>query len=244
MNFNFIGDIFFPPACVGCGDSIACGVICATCRQSIDIFDTLFCGTCAARLPEQKKICHKDAPYILGAAGSYDDEALRTLIHALKFQGIEAAAAPLAEILAEYVVRLGLDLHDYIVTPMPLSAKRARARGFNQSALVACAFARAFDIPYSEHLLVRTQHRKPQSETEDIFERRENIKDCFALAGASTADANTRSINASDGETALHCKKIILVDDVTTSGTTFTEAARVLKDGGAKKILALACAKA
>ena len=110
MNFNTIGDIFFPPVCVGCGDSIAHGVLCATCLQGIVRFDTLFCGACAARLPDQKKICHKDAPFVLGAAAPYDDDALRALIHALKFQGIGAAAEPLAEILAAYVTRLGLDL--------------------------------------------------------------------------------------------------------------------------------------
>jgi ComF family protein len=230
MNFNFIGDIFFPPACVGCGDSIAHGVLCITCQQGIMGFDTLFCGTCAARLPDQKKICHKDAPFILGAAGSYDDDALRAIIHALKFQGIGAAAEPLAEILATYVARLGLDLGGgaWTVTPVPLSPQRARARGFNQSALIARSLARTLGTPYDEHLLARIAHRKPQSDTEDIFERRENIKGCFALAPG--ADVQN--------------KKIVLVDDVTTSGTTFTEAACVLKAGGAKKILALAVAKA
>jgi ComF family protein len=238
MNFNFIGDIFFPPACVSCGDSIARGVICLTCRQGIVGFDTLFCGTCVARLPDQKKICHKDAPFVLGAAAPYDDDALRALIHALKFQGIGAAAEPLAEILAAYVARLKLDLGGggaggdnnsaWTVTPVPLSPQRARARGFNQSALIAQPFARALSAPFDEHLLARIAHRKPQSDTEDIFERRENIKGCFALAPG----ADVRN------------KKIILVDDVTTSGTTFTEAARVLKSAGAKKILALAVAKA
>lgn len=228
MNLNFIGDIFFPPECVGCGDSTGHGVLCATCRQGIATFDTLFCGKCAARLPDRKKICHKDSPFLLGAAGPYDDTTAQALIHALKFQGVAAAAEPLAEILSDYVRRLGLDLHEWIVTPVPLSRERARARGFNQSALIAQFFARMQGIPFEEHLLARILHRKPQSDTEDIFERRENIKGCFALAPG----ANVQN------------KKIVLLDDVTTSGTTFTEAARILRAGGAKKILALAVAKA
>lgn len=228
MNFNIIGDIFFPPACVACGDSLAHGVLCETCQHSIALFDTFFCGACTARLPDGKKICHKDAPFLLGAAAAYDDDALRALIHALKFQGIAAAAAPLAEILARYVKNLQLDLHEWIVAPIPLSRERARARGFNQSELIAQPFARALGIPFDDRLLARIAHRKPQSDTEDIFERRENIKGCFALApGADVAQ-----------------KKIILVDDVVTSGTTFAEAARVLRQAGAKKILALAVGKA
>jgi ComF family protein len=228
MKFNFFGDIFFPAACVGCGDSLVKGVICDACLRGIDRFDTLFCGTCAARLPERKKICHKDAPYLLGAAGAYDDEPLRELIHALKFQGMTGAAEPLAAILAEYITRLELDLHDFVVTPIPLSMQRARARGFNQSALIARPFANALGLPFEEHLLARIVHRKPQSDTEDIFERRENIKGCFALVPGTDVTG----------------KKIILVDDVTTSGGTFTEAAWVIRSAGAKKIYAIACAKA
>jgi ComF family protein len=228
MIFNFLGDIFFPPACVACGDSIARGVICEPCRTGIVGFDTLFCGICAARLPEQKKICHKDAPYRLGAAGPYDDDAVKAIIHALKFQGIAAAAEPLADILTGYVGRLGLDLEGYIVMPIPLSIKRARGRGFNQSALIARPFAATLGLPFEEHILARVVHRKPQSDTENIFERRENIKGCFALSPGAIAQN----------------KKIVLIDDVTTSGTTFTEAARVLRSAGAKKIMALAVAKA
>lgn len=228
MNFTIIGDIFFPPTCVGCGDSIARGALCATCRQGIAIFGTLFCGTCTARLPDGKKICHKDAPFLLGAAAAYDDDALRALIHALKFQGITAAAEPLADILAAYAAQLPFDLREWIATPVPLSRERARARGFNQSALIAQRFAHTLGIPFHERLLLRTVHRKPQSDTEDIIERRENVAGCFAPAPGVDVDG----------------KKIILVDDVVTSGTTFAEAARVLKQSGAKKILALAVGKA
>ncbi len=230
MNFGVIGDIFFPPACVACGDHIADGVLCEPCRGGIEIYKTLFCGTCAARLPEQKKICHAAAPYILGAAGSYDDEALRALIHALKFQGIVAAAAPLGDILATYIATLKLPLDQFIATPLPLSAKRLRARGFNQSSLIARRFAEAVGMPFEERMLKRIHHRRPQSETEDIFERRENVRGCFALDDASGI--------------AVANKKIFLIDDVTTSGTTFNEAARILKSNGAKKIIAVAVARA
>jgi ComF family protein len=228
MNRNFLGDIFFPPKCVACGDSIARGALCAACREGIVTFDTLFCGKCAARLPEGKKICHRDSPFLLGAAGPYDDATTQALIHALKFQGVATAAEPLGEMLAAYIAQLGLDLHEWTVAPVPLSTRRMRARGFNQSALIARPLARALGIPFEEHLLARVHHRKPQSDTGDIFERRENVKGCFTISPGAVA----------------HNKKIVLVDDVTTSGTTFTEAARVLRGVGAKKILALAVAKA
>jgi ComF family protein len=228
MNFHIIENIFFPPVCVACGDHVATGVICEACRKGIDVFDTLFCGTCTARLPELKKICHADAPYILGAAGRYDDKALQAMIHALKFQGITSAATPLAGILADYVAGLHIDVGRFVTTPVPLSEKRLRARGFNQSALIASHFSEITGIPFEKDLLKRIHHRKPQSETQDIFERKENVRGCFAL----------------DNANAIAGKNIILIDDVTTSGTTFAETAYVLKSGGAKKIIALAIARA
>jgi ComF family protein len=238
MNLDFLGDIFFPPACAVCGDAVPRGVVCAPCRQSITLFDSLFCGTCSARLPEQKKICHKDALYMLGAAGAYDDEALRELIHALKFRGMTAAAEPLADVLIAYATDLGLDLNGFAVVPVPLSKKRARMRGFNQAALIARPFARAMALPVEEHLLTRIAHRKRQSDTEDIFERRENVRGVFALQASAGVGVGVGA--DADG----YGKNVILIDDVTTSGTTFAEAAAVLKAGGAKKILALAVAKA
>jgi ComF family protein len=165
---------------------------------------------------------------MLGSAISYDDRTVQALIHALKFRGIAGAAEPLAGMLVDYIERVGLDLKYFIAIPMPLSERRARARGFNQSALIARQFARALGIPFETDLLMRIRHRKPQSDTETIFERRENVKGCFALA------------NGAD----VRGKKLVLVDDVTTSGTTFGEAARILKSAGAKKIFALAVAKA
>ncbi len=231
MDFGIIGDILFPPACVACGAGVGNGVICGPCAAGIVRYGTLFCGTCMARLPMNRKICHADAPYLLGAAGPYDDAALAALIHALKFQGIAAAAGPLADILADYVAgRLRLDLAGAIATPLPLSPKRERSRGFNQSALIARRFAATLGLPFEEHLLKRAIHRKPQSETMDILERRENVRGCFAAD-----EAHARKISGAN---------VILVDDVVTSGTTFTEAAKALKAAGAKKIFALAAAKA
>ncbi len=231
MDFGIIGDILFPPACVACGTGIEKGVICGPCRAGIARYRTLFCGSCMARLPLDRKICHPGAPYLLGAAGPYDDNALAALIHALKFRGIAAAAEPLAGILAEYAAeRLRSGIAGYIVTPLPLSLKRRRSRGFNQSALIAERFAALLGLPFEEHLIARIVHRKPQSETKDIFERHENARGCFAADAA--------------GAHKIAGAAVLLIDDVVTSGTTFTEAARVLKASGAKKIIALAVAKA
>lgn len=234
MSLNFFSDILFPPSCLGCFRELETGVVCDPCESGASLFKTLFCGACGARLPEQKKICHLDSPYILGTAVHYDDRVVQNLVRGLKFHGVKDAARPLSRFLIKYINSLSMNLQNFSVVPIPLSHKRHRGRGFNQSQLIAKYFAEYFRFPLEENLLLRTIHKKPQSETNDIFERRENIHGCFSLADSLTAGGSNFRGN----------KNIILVDDVTTSGTTFLEAAKMLKSGGAKRILALAVAQA
>lgn len=183
---------------------------------------------CGARLPELKKICHVYAPYILGTATQYDHKPVQKLIHSLKFYAVHDAAAPLGNLLINYITRMEFDLRGFTVVPIPLSIKRRRGRGFNQSTLIARCVTNHFSLPLEEDLLLRILHNKPQSETNDILERKENLHGCFSVPDPARVNS----------------KNIILIDDVTTSGTTFLEAARVLKTAGARRIIALAVAQA
>lgn len=229
MFFDRILDLIFPPPCLSCKANVGGEeTICRRCFGGIVLNQTLFCGRCSARLPDQKKICHADYPYILGAATEYNNEAARSLIKGLKFQFAKKAARPLGELLARYTESLELPLKGFITIPIPLSQKRLRQRGFNQSELIAGIFADHFSLPLESHCLVKPKNTKPQSETKGLDERKENIKNCFRVENAEK----------------IVGKKIILIDDVTTSGATLFEAAKTLKTAGAKKIIALTVARA
>lgn len=227
----FLLDIFFPPECVACGGRLAHGTLCTACRIGIAPHRSAFCGACGATLPGLQNICHPRVPYLLGAAGEYGDPPLRALIHALKFEKVRSAAEPLADILAHYCACLPLDLQGAVVVPVPISPQRMRERGFNQSALIARRFAQFFGLPCDEKTLARIRHRGPQSEIADRAARKRNIEGCYAVI-------------RKDGSTAAVPRKVLLIDDVTTSGATFTEASHALRQSGAKKIFALAAAKA
>jgi ComF family protein len=218
MNFEAFLDILFPPECLGCGKSLITGTLCSACRDTIG-------GPPAIAI---RNMGGCDTCYFLGAAGRYKNHVLKTLIHALKFGGIRGAAIPLAEILAHHAQKIALPLEDFLVMPIPLSKTRLRERGFNQSELIAQRFANLLTLSFEKNVLERTQHRKPQSRTTSLGERLENIRGCFAIREGATC-AN---------------KNIILVDDVSTSGSTFLEASRALTVAGAETILALAVAKA
>ncbi len=195
---------------------------------NLKIHGTLFCAVCRARLPENKKICHKNAPLILGAATNYENGEIRKAIWRLKYRGKTGFSNLLAGIMVIYCKRLNLDLDKYAVVPVPLSKERHRHRGFNQSHLIADSLSKKLGLPIISDALIRTLHTAPQAEQKDWLDRKKN------LVGAFTADT-TRLLKG---------KSIILIDDVCTSGATLQEAAKALKIAGVKKILGLVAAKA
>ena len=229
MIFDFLASIFFPRTCAACRTLVRTGALCEQCRATITLSPTLFCGACDAPLATRngESPCHPAFPFLLGAAGNYETPALRALVHRLKFGGIRSAAEALATFLVTYMEPFVPDYKGAIVVPIPLSPARLRSRGFNQAALIAQKFAAHFGLPVMAEYLVRARHAKPQSETRTLAERRRNIHGCFAVNDPGQ----------------VRGKNIILVDDVTTSGTTFLEASHMLKKSGAVTILALAAAK-
>lgn len=227
--FSPLVDIIFPSLCLNCREKTSDGsAICEFCFKNIPINNAFFCGKCRARLPENKKICHQSFPYVLGAAGDYQNGNLKSLIHGLKFRFIKKAAEPLAEILANYVEKIPWSPDKFIVIPIPLGHRRLRQRGFNQSELIAEIFARRLDLPAEKRILIRAKNTAPQSETKNLEERNGNVKGCFLVVKPES----------------IAGRNIILIDDVTTSGATFLEASLALKEAGARRIVAMAAAKA
>jgi competence protein ComFC len=197
MFLEALFNLIFPAKCLACEKNLSNGgVICEECFSLVRINQTLFCGRCLARLPEARRICHPDFPYVLGAVASYEDETVKKLIHALKFQYLKAAAEPLGNLLV----------------PLPLSSQRLKKRGFNQSELIAKIFANRFLLQIQTACLVRSKNSKPQSETKSLNERRENIKGCFGVKNASVL--NGRNIILIDdvttsGATLLEAAEVL-----------------------------------
>lgn len=230
--------IFFPRRCLGCGKSETGDAgarrangqaLCVDCRASVVIARSFFCGFCGARRFGANAPCHPDFPYLLAAASKYENPALQELVRALKFRYARRASEPLFSIIKDYIDAIGPfcdDFAGFTVMPIPLSRRRLRARGFNQAELLAQPLAVRLGLPYDGTSLMRIRHTKPQTETRSAFERHENLRDCFAV------------------RRPLGYANILLVDDVTTTGATFLEAARTLKRSGAGKIIVLAALRA
>lgn len=220
-------DFLYPPRCSRCLRRIQSGVLCADCASGVELNRTLFCARCGARLPGGIKICHRDEPCLLGGAVNYDQPAVQALVRDLKFRGLRDAAQPLGEWLAAYASILPARLRENaVLVPIPLSGRRERSRGFNQSVLIAEVVAGKLGLGLNAELLRRQKHSAPQSDLRSTEERKNNVRGCFS-AGEKARD-----------------KSIILIDDVVTSGSTLREAALALRAAGAKQVLALAAARA
>ncbi|MEK7193227.1 MAG: ComF family protein [Patescibacteria group bacterium] len=229
MNIERIVNLIFPPLCVNCEKNIPSGnALCDDCFGRVTIHQTLFCGRCQSRLPQGIKTCHRDFPYLFGAATDYEDEAVKNLVRVLKFKFIEHAAEPLTRLMFTYIKNLSLDLSKFTLVPIPLHPARERSRGFNQSLLIARRLSVMTGLPVMAENLIRIRNTPPQSERSDHAERATNVAECFSLL---------RPLE-------MRGKNVLLVDDVATSGSTLFEAARTVRHAGGKKIIGLVAAKA
>ncbi|MBI2591545.1 MAG: ComF family protein [Candidatus Brennerbacteria bacterium] len=220
-------EILFPLKCLGC--KIPNTLLCAKCFNKIPLNQTLFCADCNRRLAQNKKICHLKTAFVLAAAGSYENDILRELILTFKYKKLKPVAGILAEILNRYIKNLNLDFKKYEIIPIPLHQIRQKERGFNQAELIANTLIAVNSNLRKSHFLrlKRIKNNRPQAQIKNHNQRQENIRDCFQVV-------NPEKIKG---------KNIILLDDVSTSGATLEEAAKMLKKSGAKKIIGLVIAK-
>ena len=225
--------VIFAPSCAACGellDAPTGGPVCARCWASILPLTPPLCDTCGDPLASWRTIslplaecprCRRATRHVERARtiGEYDG-ALRAIVHALKYEGRRSLARPLATLMR----RRGADVISCadVAVPVPLHFSRLRERGFNQAA----DLARHLGLPVVPALrrvrATATQTSLPAAQ------RHRNVRQAFAV---------TRRVHA------LHDRRVILVDDVCTTGATLEACARVLKEAGVAHVLALTAAR-
>ena len=109
-----------------------------------------------------------------------------------------------------------------VIAPVPLFPRRQRIRGYNQSALLAKALARQMGLSMEDHSLARARSTTSQVKTRGVDERRANVRDAFRCRDRELAG-----------------RRVLLVDDVSTTGATLDACAQALRDSGAASVWAL-----
>lgn len=218
-------DLLFPPRCVGCrqiGDWL-----CTTCQSQIPRVEPPFCVRCGNSVLTGDLCARcRTAPLDIDRirAAVYFEGALREAVHHLKYKGRTALAKPLGNLMAAYWRQHPMPAE--VVVAVPLHATRLRERGYNQAALLARELARQVGLTVKEGTLERKRATAPQVDL-SAQQRRENVRDAFSCR---------------DDE--LSGKRVLLVDDVCTTGATLEACAVALRENGARSVQALTLARA
>ena len=149
---------------------------------------------------------------------------IRRAVHELKYRNLRALAPLLAGLLYEYLVANPLPA-DCLV-PVPLHRKRLRERGYNQSALLAAELGRRCGLPVAADELLRLHYTVPQARSAGVGERQQNVAGAFACPSGRFRD-----------------RRVLLIDDVSTSGATLIACAGALKAAGAAQVWGLTLAR-
>ncbi|MBI5180418.1 MAG: ComF family protein [Nitrospirae bacterium] len=245
MRTSFLKNLLnflLPPTCHICKLPIkgySNPYICRICWKKIRLIDDPVCPCCG--LPFKSEVALIKSPdFLCGecrekrryftkaiAVGVYEG-TLSEAIHILKYQKRQAMAKYLNAMVTDVLLQRLFDSD--IIIPVPLHKKRLSERGFNQSLLIAHHISKRFSIPLCIDGLQRIRWTRPQIELTKE-ERLKNVRGAFVV-GAGFKPVPT-----------IKGKKIILVDDVYTTGATVNECAKVLKKGGAKDVVVFTIAR-
>lgn len=208
-------DLLFPPKCIFCGKFLKKGADC-------------MCPNCAETLPFAKgaaAVQKGDYFDVCVSPLMYEGDVRKSVLR-FKFKGSVSYAECYGKLLAD-CIREHLSGKYDLITWVPLSVKRARDRGYDQAMLLALAAALALDDVAVE-ILVKKAHVKAQSTIEDREMRRANVSGVYEL--------KDRELVAG--------KRILLIDDIITTGATLSECARTLLMGGAESVVCATLARA
>jgi ComF family protein len=239
---NLIADgllaLVYPQSCAVCQRSVErrhLGIACAGCWEATHLFtdtDTI-CWKCGAPSlgaiePEKRttvrcRRCDDDAFTVARACGAYEG-ALRAAVLALKRE--PNVSQQLLNLLAQTQQRSPLDQATRVL-PVPLHPNREKERGFNQAAVLGRQFARRVRLPFDNKSLIRTIHSGKHRAGMDATGRRASVASAFAV----------RYPRLVAGE------RILLVDDVFTTGATVSACATALTAAGAREVYVLTIAR-
>jgi len=234
--FSWVFNLVFPEQCRACGrplSELSRVPVCSSCLETVSPLSAdFFCVMCrtpfntAFPLDEYGRcaLCRNglqgfDAAYCYGAY----EGVLRRLIHLFKYERIRPLVGPLSEYMAAALPR---EQRFDLIVPVPLHWQRLWQRGFNQSALLAEALSRRCGIPL-HNALRRRKPTVPQAGL-SASDRRSNVAGAFAPARRCQ----------------VFNRRVLLVDDVMTTGATIRACARTLKTAGAAYVAALTIARA
>jgi competence protein ComFC len=211
---NKVLNIIFPLKCLGCKKQ-----------------ETYLCLECIKNIEPPRNNPNKN----IHAIFSYKNRIIKKAIWNLKYKGHTNIAVPLATLMYDKILEeisellIMDDFKNPILIPIPLSKRRFRARGFNQSEILAKEIYKIDNgraLEFAPKVLLKIKETESQMKIQNRAKRLKNLSGCFAVKNPNEVSG----------------RNIILIDDIITTGATIKEAERILLKSGAKKIIAFTIA--
>lgn len=214
-------ELLYPAKCPFCGRIVPEG-ICGRCREKVITVREPLCKKCGKPVRnEREEFCYdcKEKSHLFedGRSLWVHQSPVSEAVYAMKYQNRRIYGKifgnEMAEKYGQYLKERQVDL----IVPIPLHKKRKRKRGYNQAEILARTLSEAVKIPMADDVLIRVKETCPQKSLNDK-ERRRNIRGAFEVKKRLTG------------------RKIVLIDDIYTTGSTLDEAAKTLLGAGAEKV--------
>lgn len=228
--FSALINMILPPRCINCGTILSeKNGLCGQCFNKIHFISEPLCHRCGRPLDENnahQSCCgeclrqKKPLISIKRAVFIYDENSKKMILD-FKFYDKTSSAETLAHMLSGAGRDIWAHSPDLLI-PVPLHRSRLIKRRYNQSALLAKYLSKITQIPTDYASLIRQENTIPQAQLSQK-QRKQNLKHAFSVK-------NPQKIKG---------KSVVLIDDVSTTGSTLSECARALKKAGVKDIYAL-----
>lgn len=218
-------DTLYPRCCPICGEIVPkkSELICGECKNKLVYIKNPRCKKCGKPLEFYKeeycRDCKRRKHYFEeGRAVWVYSKEMRSSIYRFKYDNKREYAdfytEELVRVYGNWIKSLQVDA----IVPIPLHKKRKTCRGFNQAEVLACGIGKKLNLPVMPEVMVRTKNTVAQKELNDK-ERQENVKNAFKIPSNE-----------------VKLKKVLLVDDIYTTGSTIDAAAKALKSKGVEKV--------
>ncbi|MBN1464031.1 MAG: ComF family protein [Paludibacteraceae bacterium] len=220
-------NLLLPQKCIICGKFG--DVLCTSCTNNFEPLKTPYCIVCdrtskSGLTHEKCKIVNKNAPTQVHSAFIYKN-AVRDVIKKAKYGGkYFSGLKKLTHLAVNFVNMAEYNYRDYLIVPIPLNVKKFKTRGFNQASIISNIVARELNCKINNNLLTRTVFTAPQFE-KNRKERFNSLEGVFSCSDS------------------LEGSKLLIVDDVCTTGATLLQAAKTLYSAGAEDVRCFTLAK-
>lgn len=235
MPFRALLDLLFPPLCHCCkafipeaGDLF----ICAECLKKIHFLVAPFCRACGTPFGTEEGrdhicgACLIHPPFHTCRSATLFDGPVQELVHRFKYGRRVHLSQPLGLLTARALAPFCEEAAPDLMLPVPLHRKKLRQRGYNQSQLIGAVLGKEWGVPLELGNLRRIRWTEPQTGL-DAADRRGNVSGAFALRDPQRVKG----------------KRVLLVDDVLTTGSTVRSCAKPLREAGAAAIFVVTVAR-